>query len=160
MRRLTALMIAGAVLLAVSCVPMAAGPPPSSPAAPVYHYPPPPSGPPAASPPPPGPTVGEDPHWIRSDEYFVQGGPLVQGWAWVYLAKMKQPASAATKNKALFFYVQDGSEEWSEHYQLTRPAGPADFAEGNLLVCFMQNSRGNINYAPPSKEEARSGGPR
>ena len=107
-----------------------------------------------------GSTPAEDPHWIRNDEFFVQGGPLVQGWAWVYLAKMKQPPSPATNGKALFFYVQDGSEELSDLYHRTRPAGPADFAEGNLLLCFMQNNRGNVNHAPPTKEEARGGGPR
>lgn len=154
------MLLAGAVYLTVSCVPMAVGPPPSSGAAPAYQYSPPPAGSVAAPSPAGGATVVEDPHWIRSDEYFVQGGPLVQGWAWVYLAKMKQPASSATKGKALFFYTQDGSEEWAEHYHLTRPAGPADFAEGNLLLCFLQNTHGNVNQAPPTKEESRGGGPR
>src|SRR5687767_2856868 len=100
MRRLTASVLAGAALLTMSCVPMAAGPPPASGSAPAYHYSPPPSDPPpvAAS----GSIPGDDPHWIRSDEYFVQGGALVQGWAWAYLAKMKQPPSPGTKGKALF----------------------------------------------------------
>jgi hypothetical protein len=139
---------------------MAVGPPPASGAYPPQPEPPPlqPAAGYAVS--AGGSTPAEDRHWILDDEYFVQSGPLVQGWAWVYLAKMKQPPSPETKGKALFFYVQDGSEESSDLFHRTRPAGPADFAAGSLLLCFMQNSRGDVNYAPATKDEARGGGPR
>jgi hypothetical protein len=107
----------------------------------------------------PGPAYGpgEDRHWIQADDYFVSDRPWQSNWMYVHLAKMKRPASAESKDQALFFQLDNSRDVWTQHYWRTRPAAPGELALGALVLCFNDDSRDGVYHAPPSKDRARTG---
>jgi hypothetical protein len=107
----------------------------------------------------PGPAYGpdEDRHWIQSDDYFISEHPWQAKWIYVHLSKMKRPASAESKDQALFFKLDDSRDVWTQHYWRTRPAAPSELALGTLAICFNDNVQNSVYHPPPSKDRARTG---
>jgi hypothetical protein len=100
----------------------------------------------------------EDAHWIQADDYFIASRAFDKGWDSVFVAKMKEPPSAALKGQALFFVIKDGGEQRTAHFHRTRPAVQADLVLGSLLICFDRNKKGKVYGAPRDKDNARPGG--
>ena len=99
----------------------------------------------------------EDAHWVQADDYFVATRAFTSGWLGVSIAKMKEPATAASKGEALFFVIHDGRELNSAYFYRTRPALKADLVLGNLLICFDNNPKDRVRRAPRDKDNARPG---
>lgn len=99
----------------------------------------------------------EDDHYIQSDDYFISKEPYkTQPWIYVQLAKMKTPASAASKNEAEFMQVGDGSDVWTKNYWRTRIATKADLKLGAVVIVLDATGDGEVYRAPENKEEART----
>ena len=99
----------------------------------------------------------DDAHFIQDDDYFVAKEPYKQGWIYVELAKMIQPAKPETKNEAQFMTVSQGEEFWTKYFWKTRIATVADCKVGTVVICFNDNVKDDVYWAPENKDSARSG---
>lgn len=98
---------------------------------------------------------GDDRHWIQADDFWISDRAYEQGWIRLELAKMKQGPSDQSKGEALFFNLRDTKDQWTRFFYRTRPAEQADFAIGNLILCFEGNHRDGVYHGPKEKKEAR-----
>lgn len=101
--------------------------------------------------------TGDDRHWFQADDYLISDRPYEQGWIYVELSKLKQPATAQTKGEGQFFNLHDSKDQWTKYFWKTRPAEEADLQVGALAVCFKGNSRDSVYRAPANKSNARTG---
>jgi tRNA A-37 threonylcarbamoyl transferase component Bud32 len=99
----------------------------------------------------------EDRHWIQSDDYFIAEEPWDHGWMYVHLAKLRQ-AATATSRDAKFFQLGDAREVWTAAYWRTRPAEATDLTLGTFAICFNDNTRDGVYLPPPTKDAARTQG--
>lgn len=99
----------------------------------------------------------DDAHFIQDDDYFVSKEPYKQGWIYVELAKMIQPAKPETKNEAQFMTVREGEELWTKHFWKTRIATVAECKVGTVVICFNDNVKDDVYHAPEDKDNARNG---
>lgn len=98
----------------------------------------------------------DDAHFIQDDDYFVSDAPLKQGYIWVHLAKMIQPAKPETKNEAQFMKVGSGEELWTKYYWKTRVAQINECKIGSTVICFNDNIDNDVYKAPEDKDSARN----
>ncbi|MGQ9842729.1 MAG: hypothetical protein ACUVRK_04110 [Spirochaetota bacterium] len=99
----------------------------------------------------------DDEHFIQDDDYFVSKQQYKQGWIYVELAKMVQPAKPETKNEAQFMTLREGEELWTKYFWKTTVATVAECKVGTIVICFDDNVKDNVYYAPENKDCARSG---
>ena len=98
----------------------------------------------------------DDAHYIQADDYFIAKEVLKQGYINVFIAKMKTPATAQTKNEAEFLKVADGGDMWTKIYWLTRIAAKDELKIGLLVIALDVAGEEDVYRAPESKDEART----
>ena len=104
------------------------------------------------------PAVGEDRHFIQSDDFFISEQPMGENaWIYVTLAKMTQPPNAQTKGEAEFFKIKDGNSLWTKYLWRTRIARPDEIRLGALMIMFNDNNQNDVYRAPAEKSAARQG---
>jgi len=86
----------------------------------------------------------------------VSETPWSQGWIYVHLAKLIQPAKPPS-NEAQFFQLDNSREVWTANHWKTHPADPSELALGTLVLCFNDNQRDHLYNAPANKDAARTG---
>ncbi|GAB4221120.1 MAG TPA: hypothetical protein PL059_02295 [Spirochaetota bacterium] len=99
----------------------------------------------------------DDAHFIQDDDYFVSNQPYKQGWIYVDLAKMIQPAKPETKNEAQFMTVREGKELWTKYFFQSRIAAIGECKVGTIVICFNDNEKDEVYHAPEDKDSARNG---
>jgi hypothetical protein len=102
------------------------------------------------------PTVGEDRHYIQSDDFFISEQPMGdQAWIYVTLSKMTQPPNAQTKGEAEFFRIANGASQWTKYFWRTRLARPDEIRLGALMIMFEGRQVVDVYQQPENKESAR-----
>jgi hypothetical protein len=102
--------------------------------------------------------VGEDEHFIQSDDYFISEESFTtQPWIYVSLAKMVTQPSASTKREAEFMKIHDGNKVWTKNYFSTAIAKKTDIKLGVVVIAFNDNQQIDVYSAPESKESSRGG---
>ena len=102
------------------------------------------------------PAVGEDRHYIQSDDFFISEQPMGDNaWIYVTLSKMTQPPNAQTKGEAEFFKITDGKSLWTKYFWRTRLARPDEIRLGALMVMFEGRQVVDVYQQPENKESAR-----
>lgn len=105
-----------------------------------------------------GAEVGEDEHFIQSDDYFISEEAFTsQAWIYVSLSKMVTPPSASTKREAEFMKISDGNKVWTKNYYKTAIAKKSDLKLGAVVIAFNDNMQNDVYAAPGSKESSRGG---
>ncbi len=99
----------------------------------------------------------DDVHFIQDDDYFISKEPYKQGWIYVELAKMIEPAKPETKNEAQFMTIREGEELWTKHFWKTRVANVSECKVGTVVICFNDNVKDDVYHAPDEKNNARNG---
>jgi hypothetical protein len=108
---------------------------------------------------PQGGDVGEDEHFIQSDDYFISEKALAtQAWMWVFLSKMVTPSSASTKGEAEFMKIRDGNKVWTKCYYKTAIAHKPDLKLGTVVIAFNNHIQNSVYLNPSSKESSRGQG--
>ena len=99
----------------------------------------------------------DDAHYIQADDFFIAKEAHKQGYINVFIAKMKTPATAQTKNEAEFLKVADGGDMWTKIYWSTRIANKEELKIGLLIIALDVAGDEDVYRAPESKDEARTG---
>ena len=125
------------------------------------------SGPPprrtSSAPPPPrqqpvvvadyGPS--EDRHWLTADDYLVTNEKTYDGSTQMYVAKLMEPGSEATKNESRFLMF-NGKELWTAMAFRSRPADGSELVVGAKAFCHFPSTFRSGAVGPRDKQDART----
>lgn len=104
------------------------------------------------------PSGNADVHFIQPDDFFYLEEPWTgPNWEYVKLGKLVTAPTPETKNQAEFMSAGNSSKEWAKWWAKTRIATRADLALGKEVICFNDNTSGDVYFPPDSNQNARNG---